>query len=253
MADFVLPANVFSIARESREEDTHVVKDRLMARAIIASVVAHLLLAIGFVCGPLLFASAPSAVPLTIDVSIVDISELETIVPPLAAPKNDEPKARAVIPPPPPLENTIDKPTLKEKPKVEHAKVVDKASALQELPPPASPPVTSGSTRVGGGAEIVEKARVSYQDMVATILARAKRYPERAVRNQVTGKGVIRLKIDAAGDVVSAEVATSTQSSVLDEELLRMVDRAAPFPAFPPTMSQSQMALLVPVSFRLEN
>jgi protein TonB len=253
VADFVLPANVFSIARESREEDTHVVKDRLMARAIIASVVAHLLLAVGFVCGPLLFASAPSAVPLTIDVSIVDISELETLVPPLAAPKNDEPKARAVIPPPPALENTIDKPALKEKPKVERAKVVDKASALQEIPPPASPPVTSGSTRVGGGTEIVEKARVSYQDMVATILARAKRYPERAVRNQVTGKGVIRLKIDAAGGVVSAEVATSTQSSVLDEELLRMVDRAAPFPAFPPTMSQSQMALLVPVSFRLEN
>lgn len=253
MTDFALPANVFSIVRDARVEDTRVVKDRLMVRAIVASGLAHIVLALGLVCGPLLFASAPSAVPLTIDVTVVDISELETAAPPLAVPKNDEPKARAVIPPPPVLENKVDKPAPKEKPKVEPAKVFDKAIAPHEIPPPASPPVTSGSASVGGGHEAVEKARVSYQDMVATMLARAKRYPERAVRNQVTGRGVIRLKLDAAGGVVSAEVSTSTQSSILDEELLRMVDRAAPFPAFPPTMSQSQLGLLVPVSFRLEN
>ncbi len=253
MADFALPAHVYSIPRKTCADEVRVVKDRLMVRAITISCVLHLALAFGIICGPLLFASAPSAAPLTFDVSVVDISELETVAPPLAVPKNDEPKARAVIPPPPPVEHKVAKPASKEPRKTEQAKVVEKPSASPEIPPPAAPPATSGSASVGGGADAVEKARVSYQDMVATLLARAKRYPERAVRNQVTGKGVLRLTINPAGSVVNAEVATSTQSSVLDEELLRMVDRAAPFPAFPATMSQSQLALLVPVSFRLEN
>ena len=44
----------------------------------------------------------------------------------------------------------------------------------------------------------------------------------------------------------------STQATVLDDELLRMVDRAAPFPTFPAEMSQGDVTLVVPVSFRLE-
>jgi protein TonB len=131
--------------------------------------------------------------------------------------------------------------------------VVEKVSPSQDLPQPAAAPVASGAASIGGANDAVSKARVSYQDLIATKLARAKRYPDRAVRNRITGSGVIRLKIDPTGDVVGAEVTTSTQSSILDEELLRMVDRAAPFPAFPAAMSQSQLALLVPVSFRLEN
>ncbi len=252
MTDFALPGNVLSIPRYGTAKERRAVNDRLMPQAIIASGLGHLLLALGVLYGPLLFASAPSARPLPIDVTVVDISELETVVPPLAVPRNDEPKARAIIPPPPSLTSKPEQSAPREEPKVERAKVVQRVSVPREVVPPAAAPVTSGAASIGGGSDAVEKARVNYQDMVASMLARAKRYPERAVRHHVTGRGVIRLKLDAAGAVVSAEVATSTQSSILDEELLRMVERAAPFPAFPPTMSHSHVALLVPVAFRLE-
>jgi protein TonB len=89
--------------------------------------------------------------------------------------------------------------------------------------------------------------------MVATLLAKAKRYPERAVRGHVTGSGAVRLTILSDGSVKHVGVATSTQSSLLDEELFRMVERAAPFPSFPSEMQQSDVTVLVPVSFRLEN
>jgi protein TonB len=89
--------------------------------------------------------------------------------------------------------------------------------------------------------------------MVATRLARAKRYPDRAVRNRITGNGVLRLQIAAEGSVVSVEVVSSTQSPILDDELHRMVERAGPFPAFPPDMEMNKIALLVPVSFRLDS
>ena len=89
--------------------------------------------------------------------------------------------------------------------------------------------------------------------MVATLLAKAKRYPERAVRAHVVGSGALRLTLSSKGDVEKVEVATSTQSNILDDELLRMVERAAPFPSFPSEMTQSDVTMLVPVSFRLEN
>ena len=254
MTDFALPAQIFCIARESRAGHGCVVKDSLMTRAIVVSGLAHLCVALAFVCGPLLFSSAPSAAPLTIDVDVVDISELDTVAPPLAVPKHDEEKARAVIPPPQIPERKAEQLVPKEKPTVERPEVAEKKKPSQEVPLPASAPVvTSGTASVGGGSNAVQKARISYQDLVATKLARAKRYPDRAVRDRITGSGVIRLTIDATGDVVGAEVVTSTQAPILDEELLRMVGRAAPFPAFPSTMSQPQLALLVPVSFRLES
>jgi protein TonB len=88
--------------------------------------------------------------------------------------------------------------------------------------------------------------------MVATLLAKSKRYPERAVRGRVTGSGALRITISSSGDVHRVEVIESTQSTVLDDELLRMVERAAPFPDFPAGMSQGDVTLVVPVAFRLE-
>jgi protein TonB len=88
--------------------------------------------------------------------------------------------------------------------------------------------------------------------MVATKLARAKRYPERALRRQTTGDGTIRIKIDASGDVTDFEIVESTSSPILDEELREMVERAAPFPPFPADLGRASLALVVPVSFRLQ-
>jgi len=224
-----------------------------MAKAFLMSGVAHVTLALGLIAGPLWFADAPPAAPLTIDVSIVDISELETVVPPLAAPVNHEPKARAIIPEKPKVEPV----KRVEKPKETESKVAERV--IEKRDPPSNPvasesPMTApAAAQQGGGVDAVQKARVSYRDMVASKLARAKRYPERAVRGRITGRGVVRLTIDSSGAVVTADVAESTQSEVLDDELIRMVDRAGPFDPFPGSMTQEQLTLVVPVAFRLEN
>lgn len=221
-----------------------------MAKAMVASGAVHLLIALCLVCGPLLFESKPSVRPLVIDISVVELSELETALPPGLVGKNDEPKARARIPDPPDFDRKAAPPKPKEVAKDTFSTIAQKVRASNDKTSLVPPP--PGESTIGGGSDVVEKARVSYRDMVATKLARAKRYPERAVRNHVTGRGVIRLKIDASGSVVGVDVAESTQSEILDDELLRMVDRAAPFPSFPEAMKQTDLSLLVPVSFRLD-
>jgi protein TonB len=223
-----------------------------MAKAFLASGIAHGVLALALVCGPLLFQSVPKASPRAIDVSIVDISELETVMPPAIVGKVDDPRARPRIPDPSDLEERkVPQPKPKEVSKNSVAAVTKKSAPAEQPSAAVAPPV--GQSMIGGGNEAIEKARVSYRDMVAAKLARAKRYPERAVRNHITGRGAIRLKIDADGAVTSVAVAESTQSDLLDDELLRMVERASPFPAFPETMNQAELSLLVPVAFRLED
>jgi protein TonB len=88
--------------------------------------------------------------------------------------------------------------------------------------------------------------------MVATRLAQSKRYPERALRKNVNGDGAIRIQISSNGDVSHFEIVQSTSSTILDEELKDMVERASPFPPFPPDMRRDTLAVIVPVSFRLE-
>jgi protein TonB len=102
-----------------------------------------------------------------------------------------------------------------------------------------------------GDATSLEQARISYQDMVAKQLARSKRYPERALIRRKTGEGSIRLEISADGSVSQMTILRSTNTPILDDELLAMVKRASPFPAFPRDLRKDRVAFVIPVEFRL--
>ncbi len=125
-------------------------------------------------------------------------------------------------------------------------------SAASQKPEDARASMSSSALGVPNGTgDPSEPARISYQDMVATMLSRSKRYPESALRRHTTGEGAIRVKIASGGDVVSFEIVRSTSSPILDEELQEMVERAAPFPPFPSGLSKDSLSIVVPVSFEL--
>jgi len=102
-----------------------------------------------------------------------------------------------------------------------------------------------------GDATSLEQARISYQDLVAKQIARSKRYPERALKRRKTGEGSIRLEISADGSVSQMTILRSTNTPILDDELLAMVKRASPFPAFPRDLRKDRVAFVIPVEFRL--
>jgi len=241
-------------------EESRGAGDPLMRRALVASFSGHLVLALGFLVVPWLFRAEPMAAPLSIDVELVELSAHETILPKQQNAQLPDIKVDS-IKPPRPHESRPDPEKIE---KIRPSQVLVPKPAKRETRSPeessrsvvsAQAPASDSRVATVGvvGGELVQKARVSYQDMVATRLARAKRYPDRAVRNRVTGNGVLRLQIAAEGSVVSVEVVSSTQSPILDDELHRMVERAGPFPAFPPDMGMNKIALLVPVSFRLDS
>lgn len=254
MSDLVITQQmVFSGVQYERPVRPRPAEDSLMSRALVASVLLHAFLLCGGLLAYWLCVSAPTVGPREFDVTLVELTANETVLPPPQLPAQ-EPKARAVIPPP--VEHKAPAPQPKrEEPRItvkDAAKVKTESKPQPTQNSATGPFASTSSASLSGGNESAQKARVSYHHMVATLLAKSKRYPERAVRGRVTGSGALRITISSTGDVQRVEVIESTQSTVLDDELLRMVERAAPFPDFPAGMSQGDVTLVVPVAFRLE-
>lgn len=63
-------------------------------------------------------------------------------------------------------------------------------------------------------------------------IERAKRYPLMARRMNLEGVSHVRFAIDASGQPQGLALKSSSGSSVLDEEALSTIRRAAPFPAY---------------------
>jgi protein TonB len=231
----------------------------LIKRSALISVALHLILvAVGVIITNWPVAGITGTPQEEImNVTIVPLSALDTLLPK----GSPEPPLPSIVPPL--VKNEVEqKPAAKPKEaplkKIVAAKSfssVREISAQQHTSDTSSQSKSSNqSLGVSNGQEIsLEQARISYQDMVATKLARAKRYPERALKRRMTGDGTIRIEISADGSLSAFQIVRSTELPILDEELRAMVDRAAPFPAFPSDLRKQSLALVVPVTFRLQS
>jgi len=220
-------------------------------RAVLWSLVLHLTLVLAGIVGIWASNDELIATPRSIDATIVPLSALETQIP-QGVPQPQQP---ARLAPQKPIEKTLQRAVEKPNKVVAAAKDPARVAPLDQSPPEHTE-VASSSSHTGPVGEVnspsSDPARLSYQDMVATRLAQAKRYPERALRKNVNGDGAIRIQISSNGDVSHFEIVQSTSSTILDEELKDMVERASPFPPFPPDMRRDTLAVIVPVSFRLD-
>jgi protein TonB len=197
---------------------------------------------------------------LEIDVSFIPLSSLATNIPPSAPPteKKDlspQPEPIPAEPAPrrdPPPENVVSlAPRRKEE---APAPKVNKLPQQQDQMPVKPLAHYESRARLGsptGTGDPNEQARISYQDLIATRIAKAKRYPEGALRRHTTGSGVVRVTIVSSGQVDGFELVQSTDSPILDEELQDMVERASPFPPFPEDLKRDSIAIVLPVAFQL--
>jgi len=65
------------------------------------------------------------------------------------------------------------------------------------------------------------------------------------------GRVVVRFTVDRTGRVLSAQVATSSSSPMLDEAA-RSLLTGAQLPPFPPGMTQAQQAVTLGIQYTLE-
>jgi periplasmic protein TonB len=110
----------------------------------------------------------------------------------------------------------------------------------------------SASAPTSGAASLGSKqAEASWRSQLAAYLARYKRYPPEAEAHHDTGTVRLSFTMDRNGRVLSRHIQGSSGSAALDHEVLAMIERAQPLPAFPPSMPQARMTLVVPIRFSL--
>ena len=92
-------------------------------------------------------------------------------------------------------------------------------------------------------------ATLRWQHLVGARLQQQKRYPSSAEGRRETGTVMLRFQVNRDGSVTSRSIVRSSGVPALDQEVLAMLKRAQPMPAFFPGMTQPQMTLTVPVEF----
>lgn len=105
---------------------------------------------------------------------------------------------------------------------------------------PAAPSPGSAASR----AQLAQ-----WRDLVVARLKQNRRYPREAEARHETGLVMLNFTVDRRGKVLSARIVKSSGHSSLDEEVLAMVHRAEPLPAFGPAMAQSVIQLTLPMQF----
>jgi periplasmic protein TonB len=125
--------------------------------------------------------------------------------------------------------------------------------ALPEPKPPQKteeerPPAPRTTARVEGGAPRVAP---SWQADLVRHLQQYKRYPGGAQAKHEQGVVLLGFSVDRNGRVLTRRVVQSSGYADLDQEVMEMVMRAQPLPAFPASMTQPELDLTVPIRFSL--
>jgi periplasmic protein TonB len=173
--------------------------------------------------------------------------EEEKVEPPPPPPVPVPEVVTSVVPPPPekPVEKKVeDKPA---PPKPQKKPPAPRTAVRASAPAPAAAPA---APQLGLTAQ-ASAAQASWRDLLVAHLQRHKRYPADAQARRDQGTVLLSFTMDRNGHVLSRSITRGSGVSELDQEVLAMIQRAQPLPAFPPAMPQPRMSLTVPIRFSL--
>jgi protein TonB len=105
----------------------------------------------------------------------------------------------------------------------------------------------------GDGAPHPKKDwRIKYKKKVMRKIQAAKRYPYAAQKEGMTGKVVVRFTISSDGELLSVRVVTPCEYPILNEDAVKWIHRAAPFPSFPAEAEESRMSFKYTLRYQLK-
>jgi periplasmic protein TonB len=153
------------------------------------------------------------------------------------------------------IELTVASPEQQEQARVEAPQPpqVTTPDAIPEQKPPEKVEPTNPSPRTTARVEAAApRIDSSWQTLLLKHLQQYKNYPTGARARGEQGVVLLAFTLDRGGHVVARHIVRSSGHADLDEEVLALVERAQPLPAFPASMAQAQLDLTVPIRFSLE-
>lgn len=127
-------------------------------------------------------------------------------------------------------------------------------AAVQASAPPSmqAPPGQQYASSQDSSGDAHTDALAQWQAQVLGRLSRFKRYPHGARAHGSQGMAWVRYAVDRQGQVLSAELARSSNSQALDGEAVAAVHRASPLPAPPAEITGDPVIVVTPVVFSLK-
>lgn len=123
---------------------------------------------------------------------------------------------------------------------------------LPEEKPPEKVEPTNPSPRNTARVEATApRIDPSWTTLLFKQLQRYKSYPSGARARNEQGVVTLSFTVDRDGHVLSRQIVGSSGHPDLDAEVLTMIERAQPLPAFPASMTQAQQDFSVPIRFSL--
>ena len=204
-------------------------------KAILLSIVLHVILLINFQWEPVKFLSEP----------VIEINFQKKKV-----------KSEVSQPNPPPIDNP--KPIEKPRP-IEKTSSVKDTVPIKKPPLPLPTPTTKPIKKQTPSEDSVEQTATKinpqvindYSSMLRAHIERFKRYPRMAQIRGWKGEVLIEAEIDGNGLLISSTIVRSSGRSILDKEGLAMMQRSIPFPLPPKYLKNNTFIITIPISFSL--
>jgi TonB family protein len=99
--------------------------------------------------------------------------------------------------------------------------------------------------------DTADERYVSYAGIIKGGIIKHWKYPEKAKETLIEGKLMVLFSLARQGNLTQIEIITSSGYEILDEEALRAVGAAAPFPAFPEHITVSRLNVKANFNYRL--
>jgi protein TonB len=148
-----------------------------------------------------------------------------------------QPKGELPVMPPP---KSVEKP--RKKPKQKRASLASAPSRAEQKAERAAGPAPGASSHN-------PSALPNWKSALVAQLERHKRYPSDG--NGASGVSQLAFSVDRHGGVHNARVVQSSGSSALDQATLALIARAQPLPRPPPEIQGAQIAVVVPIRYRM--
>jgi protein TonB len=174
--------------------------------------------------------------------------------PPKPVVKQPPPPPKPVVKqPPPPPKPVVKQPPPPPKPTIKDPEpLVEPVSLPTEDTIPIEKPEIVEEAVLNKTDPVVEAKMIEdYATLLAAHISQFKRYPRIAQRRGWEGDVMIEIRMDSKGSILTISLLEKSQYQVLDDEAIKMIERAKPFPAPQKSISDT-FTVFVPVKFGLK-
>jgi pilus assembly protein CpaC len=121
----------------------------------------------------------------------------------------------------------------------------------------------AGALSRGGKPERIVKPKMPYLGISNPAIASYTRrvikriqdnfvYPPEAYQKNLEGVVNLSLHLASTGELLEVKIRQSSGLNMLDENMLRIIKRVSPFPAFPPDIEEKELRINIPVAYNIK-